>query len=168
MKTDTDPVAGLAVDEQESAVAMILTFRLEEEFFALEVSKVNEVLDPIPVTHVPHADPFAQGLLNVRGAIVPLIDIRKRLGMHLPEKTPTSRLIVLDVEISGQLTRLALMVDAVDKVVEARRETIEPIPELGSRWPPEFIQGVIRHDDGLFVLLNAATIFQTTWPAQAA
>lgn len=147
---------------QTSSPEMILTFRLYGERFALTVTHVNEILDPIEQTLVPNADPFSPSLINVRGAVAPLIDIRHRLG--IPPATPDGkeRIVVLDLPVGDQLTRLAILVDAVDEVIEADRNSLESIPELGARWPADYIEGIARNGEDLVVLLNPATLFDPT------
>ncbi|PWJ10185.1 chemotaxis protein CheW [Jannaschia seohaensis] len=138
---------------------MILTFRIRGERFALTVQHVNEIIDPIPETPVPRASAWAPSLVNVRGSVVPMFDIRHRLGLGRAEPSETSRIVVLDVEIQGEPTRLAVLVEAVEDVIEAELASFETIPDLGARWPERFIQGVAHHGSDLVVLLNSDTLF---------
>lgn len=138
---------------------MVLIFRLSGEAFAISVSRVHEILDPIPVTVVPNATAFAPALVNVRGAIVPLIDIRHRLRMPAAVPGSTARLVVLELPVGGVPTRLAIMTDAVEEVVETDLAILENIPDLGARWPEHHVQGVARIGDGLAVLLNTDNLF---------
>lgn len=141
---------------------MILTFRLEDERFALKVEHVNEILDPIEETPVPMAPRCAPALINVRGTVVPLFDVRRRMGIKSEAPPETARIVVLDLLIADEMTRLAMHVDAVEDVVEADPNQIDVIPELGARWPREYIEGVAYHGDELVVLLNAVTLFALT------
>ena len=147
---------------------MLLSFRLHGERFALTVCHVNEILDPIEETRVPNAHPFAPSLINVRGAVAPLVDIRYRLGIPGSEKDGRERIVVLDLPVQGQTTRLAILVDSVDEVIEADRTTLETIPELGARWPSDYIEGIARHGDDLVVLLKPETLFDPDLEAPAA
>lgn len=139
--------------------SMILTFRLQDERFALRVDHVNEILDPIAQTPVPKAPAHVPALLNVRGAVVPLFDIRHRLGIERGPLQDTARVVVLDLEISGEMTRLAIPVDAVENVVENDPGRIQPVPELGARWPQTLIEGVAYHGEDLVVLLDVDALF---------
>jgi len=144
---------------QSSSYEMVLIFRLSGEAFAISVSRVHEILDPIPVTEVPNTSAFAPALVNVRGAIVPLIDIRQRLRMQ-PERPSTStRLVVLELPVAGIPTRLAIMTDAVEEVAETDISALEPIPDLGSRWPEQYVSGVIRHGSDLAIFLDTENLF---------
>ncbi len=138
---------------------MILTFRLQGERFAITVDKVNEILDPIALTPVPRAHPAVPALINVRGTVVPLFDIRYRFGM--PAETPpdTARFVVLDLVIRDEPTRLALPVDAVETVVKTNANALTTIPALGARWPSQFIQGVAYHGEDLVILLDTDALF---------
>lgn len=139
---------------------MLLIFRLSGEAFAIAVTWVHEILDPIAVTVVPNAAAFAPALVNVRGAIVPLIDIRQRLRMAPVTPGATARLIVLELPVSGVPTRLAIMTDAVEEVAETDLSVLESIPDLGARWPEHYVRGVARIGDGLAILLDTETLFR--------
>lgn len=147
---------------------MFLTFHLHGEIFAIEVARVHEIIDPLPMTPVPNADSFAPGLINVRGAVVPVVDLRKRLGMPSTDRTADTRFVVLEVVIDEELTKIALIADRVDQVLELRSAMIEPVPELGIRWPAEYIADVAKVDGELLILLEIQTLFRPLSRAHAA
>jgi purine-binding chemotaxis protein CheW len=153
---ETSPLAGTRGEKEP---LMILTFRIKGERFALTVQHVNEILDPIEETPVPNAPPWAPSLVNVRGNVVPMFDIRHRLGLGKVEPAQTSRIVVLDVLIEGEQVRLAVLVEAVEDVIEANLDVFETIPDLGARWPAQFIDGVAHHGSDLVVLLNTDKLF---------
>jgi purine-binding chemotaxis protein CheW len=138
---------------------MMLIFRLSGERFALSVDWVHEILDPMARTSVPFATAFAPALINVRGTVAPLIDIRHRLQMKPATDAPEARVIVLEMPVEGQPVKLALLADSVDEVFETDGTAPELVPELGARWPLRFIKGVARHRDELVILLNTETLF---------
>jgi purine-binding chemotaxis protein CheW len=151
----------------------MLVFGLSGEAFALPVSTIHEVIDPLPVTPVPNAPPHAPGLINVRGIVTPMVDVRLRLRM--PQGAArggmeAARIIVLDLPVAGVPTRVAIEADAVHEVLELEQSRLAVIPELGSRWPAAFVRGVARHDDRLVVLLAPDTLFapEADIPAQPA
>ncbi|MEE2861487.1 MAG: chemotaxis protein CheW [Pseudomonadota bacterium] len=156
MTSDTIAAKPAAASRRE----MVLIFRLMGEAFALSVSCVHEILDPIPPTVVPNAPAFAPALVNVRGAIVPLIDIRRRLDMPPAPADAASRLIVLELPVSGVPTRLAILCDAVEEVFEADTAALETVPSLGARWPEIYVKGVVRHTGDLVILLDTDTLFR--------
>lgn len=171
--SEATSISGPAAPPAHSAET-ILIFRLAGEAFALAVDGVQEILDPIAATAVPGASAFAPALLNVRGAVVPLLDLRHRLGMPTraggASEPPagSERIIVLDAQIADEAVRLAVRADAVEEVVETDAAELTPIPELGARWPARFVRGVARRDASVVVLLDAATLFEPDFNERAA
>lgn len=151
----------------EDAMSMLLIFRLEGESFGVSVNSVHEILDPQDPTMVPNADPFAPGLINVRGVVVPVIEVRRRLRMGPAEGLETSRMIVVEHCVDGSPTKIAFSADAVEKVIEADLTKIEKVPDLGASWPQIYLRGAIRRDGDLVVLLETETLFAPN-AAQAA
>lgn len=144
---------------------MALTFELHGERFAVEVANVHEVIDPLPLTVVPNADPFAPGLINARGAVVPVLDLQYRLGMTRKEQTADTRFVVLETDDAEDRTKFAIIADSVHEVVEIEEAKIQPAPDLGMKWPPDFIRGIAQKDDGLLIFLNKETIFRPRFAA---
>ena len=138
---------------------MFLVFRLDGEAFAISVAGVEEILDPQTPTPVPNAGNFSPGLINVRGVVVPVVDVRNRLEMSQAKQLPTSRMIVFDHVHDGQAQRLAFMTDAVEEVFDCDPSDAEPIPELGAIWPQQYLRGAIRRGEELVILLEAETLF---------
>ncbi|MBD1206528.1 MAG: chemotaxis protein CheW [Rhodobacteraceae bacterium] len=143
----------------ETQALTLLVFGLAGETFALPVTTIHEVIDPLPVTPVPNAAPHAPGLINVRGIVTPMLDVRLRLRMPPAATAEATRFIVLELLVSGIRSRIAIEADAVREVVEVDPTRLEPVPELGARWPAAFVRGVARHDDMLVVLLDPDTLF---------
>lgn len=138
----------------------VLLFRLDEETFGPPVAAVGEIIDPQRVTPVPNAGPFAPGLINVRGTIVPLLDVRSRLRMSPPTDSPTARMIVFEAADSeGEPERIAFLADAVERVVERADAALDPVPELGANWPADCVAGSFRNDDQLVICLEPAALF---------
>ena len=152
-------------DLQADAPHTALTFTLEGETFAIPVRHVSEILDPMPVTRTPNADPFAPGLINVRGVIAPFIDLRQRLGMKPAAPGESARVLVLDLVVEGEPTKVAMLADDVDDITETAASDLEAVPELGVRWPVEFIKGVAKKDGALVILLDVETAFAPTRPS---
>jgi purine-binding chemotaxis protein CheW len=148
-----------AADPADGPDQTLLVFGLAAEAFALPVTTIHEVIDPLPVTPVPNAPAHAPGLINVRGIVTPVIDVRLRLRIA-PRGggAGAGRIIVLELPVDGAMTRVAIHADAVHEVIEADTSRLEPIPDLGTRWPPQFVRGVARHDGALVVLLDPETL----------
>jgi len=146
----------------ETGAMTVLIFGLSGEAFALPVTTIHEVIDPLPVTPVPNALAHAPGLINVRGIVTPMVDVRLRLRMPRvrgADAGRATRIIVLELPVAGTLTRVAIEADAVHQVIEIDPDRLEPIPDLGARWPEAFVRGVARHDETLIVLLDPDTLF---------
>lgn len=143
----------------------ILTFRLQGETFAIGVDHVQEIIDPLPTTPVPCAPATAPGIVNVRGSVVPVLDIFRRLGLSRAGDggagmgEETTRMVVLDVDIGDTPTRLAFLADSVEQVIELPAGRLEPVPEIGIDLPPQHLDGVARLDGELVVLLNTESVF---------
>lgn len=132
----------------------VLTIDLHGETFALDAGMVREILDSVPVTEVPGADPFVNGLINVRGRVVPLADPRLRFGMGAAQTTIDSRFVVIEVEIDGDPTTIALRADKVHEVTELPVDTLETTPAIGMRWRPEYIRCVGKRGDDFVIVLD--------------
>lgn len=160
MQTNEQSAGPLAPPTVPSeAVFMALTFELQGEVFALQVANVHEVIDPLPLTRVPNADPFAPGLINARGAVVPVLDLQHRLGMTRQETTTDTRFVVLETDINEDRTKFALIADSVHEVVEIDPASIQPGPELGMKWPTEYIRGIAQRNGNLVIFLNTDIVF---------
>lgn len=151
-----------APDADGELAEMVLTFSLDGETFAVPVAHVNEIIDPLPVTRAPCADAFAPGLVNVRGAIAPLVDLRHRLGMPPAAIGETSRVLVLDLAIAGEATKVAMLADGVDEITSTPMADLQAVSGLAVRWPVHLIRGVARKGDALVVVLDVEAVFSPT------
>ncbi len=145
--------------EQQATTGLYLTFRLGEELFALDVGQVREVLEMSAVTAVPGAPPFMRGIVNVRGAVVPVVDLRVKFGMTPTGQTVHTRIIVLECDLEGEPTVLGALADMVHEVVELDNSTIEPPPRISSGWRSRFVSGIGKHNGEFVLILDAATLF---------
>ncbi|MFZ3582748.1 chemotaxis protein CheW [Loktanella sp. DJP18] len=130
----------------------VVTFSLAGEVLAVKATRLREVLEPTAITRVPGASDFAAGLLNVRGAVVPLADLRVPLRMPSHLIGPDSRILVLDLPINGQDCVVGIIADAVHAVTRIEDAALENIPSVGTRWPPRYVAAVGRWQ-GEFVTL---------------
>ncbi|MDD2563561.1 MAG: chemotaxis protein CheW [Salinivirgaceae bacterium] len=139
-----------------------LSFRLGEETFATDVQKVLNILELKPITKVPHAPEFMRGVINLRGNVLPVIDMRVKFGMGKIETSVDTCIIVLNVAINGEEVMLGILVDAVSEVLEIDENLIEPSPSIGTRYKAEFLKGMWRNgEDSFIMLLNIDLIFST-------
>jgi purine-binding chemotaxis protein CheW len=138
---------------------VVLALELQGESFAIETSHVREILDPVPITAVPGADPGVNGLINVRGRVVPLADPRLMFGMPRLETGTDARIVVIEVEIDGDPTTVAIRADKVNAVTDLAAESLEATPRIGLRWEPEYIRCMGKRDDGFIAVLDMGRIF---------
>jgi len=131
-----------------------LTFSLSDELYALEVSKVKEVLEYQPITRVPKTPDFMRGVINVRGGIVPIVDLRLKFELPAQEQTVDTCIIVLEIAIEKETITVGTIADNVHEVVEIQPEEIEPTPKIGTRLDTDFIEGIGKNNDRFLVILN--------------
>jgi purine-binding chemotaxis protein CheW len=142
-------------------VTTFLSFQLGKEFFAVNVAKVLTILEMKPITKVPNSPNFMRGVINLRGNVLPVIDMRIKFGMSATEFTTNTCIIVLNVTVDDELLQLGILVDAVDEVLEIKDSEIEESPSIGTKYKVEFIQGMYKLDSGFIMLLNIDLIFNT-------
>ena len=135
-------------------VMKIVTVGLREEIFAIDAALVREILDLVPVTPVPHAEPFVGGLINVRGKVVPLADLHVRFGMTTPPPDIHTRIVVVDVDLGGETTTVGILADRVYEVTEVVTRSLQETPKLGTRWRPEFIQGIGKRGNDFMAIVD--------------
>jgi purine-binding chemotaxis protein CheW len=136
-----------------------LTFKLESEVFALEISKVREVLDFTTITKVPQTPDFMLGVINLRGSGVPVVDMRLKFGMSPTEATVNTCIVIVEVELDGEKTILGALADSVQEVVDLAPDQIEPPPRIGTRLKTKFIKGMGKRDAAFIILLDIDKIF---------
>lgn len=136
-----------------------LTFKLEEEIFALDISKVREVLDFTTITKVPRTPEFMRGVINLRGNVVPVVDMRLKFGMTKTDKTVNTCIIIVEINLDGESTVLGALADAVQEVIELGAGQIEPAPKIGTRLRTDFIQGMGKRDEGFIIILDIDRVF---------
>ena len=144
-----------------------LTLALQDEIFAIEAEQVREILDLVAVTEVPNAAPFAAGLINVRGTVVPLADLRVMFGMDRPDPTPDTRIVVIEMDIDGEPTVAGIVADKVLDVADIDTAAIEEAPKVGMRWRPEFVRGIGKHGQDFIVIPDMTRIFSAEGIAPA-
>lgn len=136
-----------------------LTFTLGDEVFALDIGKVREVLDFTSLTKVPQTPEFLRGVINLRGSVVPVVEMRLKFGMEAAEKTVNTCIIIVEVSVDGETTILGAMADSVQEVIELGPGEMEPPPRIGTKLHTEFIRGMGRHNDGFIIILDIDRVF---------
>lgn len=136
-----------------------LTFKLEDEVFALDIAKVREVLEYTTVTKVPRTPDFMCGVINLRGGVVPVVNMRLKFGMPDAEKTVNTCIIIVEVQLDGETTVLGALADSVQEVMDLEPDQIEPAPKIGTRLRTDFIKGMGKHDNKFIMILDIDKVF---------
>jgi purine-binding chemotaxis protein CheW len=135
-----------------------LSFRLNDELFAVSAFKVLEVLEKQNITAIPRAPEYIRGVINFRGEVLPVIDTRRKFNMGGAEYTKFV-IIVLDLQISGEAIQLGAMADGVKDVFEADDSEIKDVPSMGCSYNPKFLKGMINTAKGYIMLLDIDHVF---------
>lgn len=136
-----------------------LTFTLDRELYAIAVHSVKEVLEYTNVTKVPRTLDFMKGVINLRGSVVPVVDLRTKFGMAAVENTIATSIIVAEVSIADEAVVLGMIADSVQEVINLDPQDIEPPPRIGSRVDSEFIEGIGKQDDRFVIILAIDRVF---------
>lgn len=136
-----------------------ITFKLGNELFAINVEQVREVLEVSAITRVPTAPAYMRGVVNVRGKAIPVVDLRSRFGLPVIPDGLTTRIIVMELSIEGNLAVLGGLADSVHEVIELESAQIDPPPTLAMRWRAEFIKGMARRGDEFLIILDVTAVF---------
>ena len=138
-----------------------LTFKLDDEMFALEVCRVREVLDLSTITKVPKTPDFMKGVINVRGSVVPVVNLRLKFGMPEIDPTVDTRIVVMELSMEGDTTVLGAIADSVHEVMDLDPDQVEEPPKIGNRWRTEFIKGIGKRDEEFIIILDIERLFST-------
>ncbi len=131
-----------------------LTFRLGGEVFALDIAQVREVLDYTSITRVPRTPDFMCGVINLRGSVVPVVDMRLKFGMPKTEKTINTCIIIVEIKTGEENVLMGALADSVQEVIELAPENIEPAPRIGSGIKVDFIKGMGKRDEKFLIILD--------------
>jgi len=140
--------------ETTADIDQYLTFNLGDEVFALNIGKVREVLDYLPITKVPRMPKFLRGVINLRGNVVPVIDLRYKLGMGSVEQSVDTCIVIVEVMLDGELTQMGALADSVKEVIALDPGQISPPPRLGTQIDNKFIKGMGKLDDKFLMILD--------------
>ena len=139
--------------------AQYLSFELDDEVFAIDISKVREVLEFVSVTKVPQTPDFMRGVINLRGGVVPVVDMKQKFGIGETEKTINTCVVITEVLLADEPVILGVMADSVDEVFSLDPEQIEPAPRIGTQLNTEFLSGMGKKDDEFVLILDIDKVF---------
>ena len=142
-----------------SKTTQYLTFKLGEEIFAVDVAQVREILDFTTVTKIPQTPDFMRGVINLRGSVVPVVDMRLKFGMAKTEKSVNTCIVVVEVNLDNETLIIGALADSVQEVIELESGQIEPPPKIGSRLKVEFLKGMGKRDETFIMILDIDKVF---------
>jgi purine-binding chemotaxis protein CheW len=145
--------------EVSNSVTTNLSFMLENEVFATDVENVLEILKVKSITKVPKSPDYLKGVINLRGSVLPVVDLRRVLGMPVVEIGEDTSIIILSVIIDGEQITLGALVDSVSEVLEIAEESIEQAPSIGNKYNTDFLKGIWEKDEAFIMLLNVNNVF---------
>ncbi|MEP7231138.1 MAG: chemotaxis protein CheW [Ginsengibacter sp.] len=141
------------------ATESYLTFKLESELFAINVSKVLEILEVKPITKIPKSPPFMKGVINLRGNILPVIDTRNKFCMPQADFTIDTCIVVLNINAGNESLLVGAIVDSVQKVIDIPEDLIQPSLSIGAIYREDFINGIGKIDENFIMILNIDKVF---------
>lgn len=144
---------------EELVATQYLTFTLSDEVFAVDVARVREILEMPGITKVPQVPDFMRGVINLRGCVVPVIDLRLKFSMPDVAQTVNTCIIVVEVEMEGEKIVLGALADSVQEVIEMEPSQIEAAPHIGTHLKTEFLQGMGKHNERFVMILDIDNVF---------
>ena len=145
--------------DSDNKLQTYLSFKLGEEVFAINVSKVTNILEMSQITKIPKAPEYMKGVINLRGTVLPVIDLRLKFGLPEKEATVDTSIIVLSINLDGEMVMVGTQVDAVKEVLEFKTDDIAPSPTIGSKYNSGFIEGMWRMGDKFIMILDIDRVF---------
>ena len=145
--------------ENDIRIQTYLSFKLSGEVFAINVSKVINILEMCHITKIPKSPDYMKGVINLRGTVLPVVDLRIKFGLPEKEATVNTSIIVLSIDLNGEPVLVGILVDAVKEVLELNTGEIAPSPTIGSKYNSGIIEGMWRMGDNFIMLLNIEKVF---------
>ena len=152
---------------QETSISnQFVTFRIGEETYAIDVFKIREILEVPDITKVPGMPPMIRGVINIRGSVVPVLDLRMQFGQEATEETEDTAVIVTEMAHDEDIIQMGIMVDAAKEVITLEPEEIEEPPRLGIFIDNKYLSGMGKLDDEFVIILNIDKILSDEELAQ--
>ena len=144
----------LDTETRSDELIQLVSFKLGQEEFGIDILKVQEINRTVDITRVPQAPYYCEGVINLRGKVIPVIDLRKKFEMEAREWDKSTRIVVCDIE--GNV--VGMVVDAVEEVLRIPGSTVEPAPKIVTTVNSEYIKGVARLEERLMIFLDISRI----------
>src|SRR6201999_2880370 len=140
-------------------VRQYLTFKLGTEIFGIDVAKVREVLDLTTITEIPRTPDFMSGVINLRGSVVPVVDLRLCFRMMKTDRTRNTCIVVVEVMLDDESTVIGALADSVEEVIDLEPEQIQAAPKIGTQIRTDFIKGMGKRDSQFVMILDIDRVF---------
>ena len=144
--------------ERQADAMQVVMIGLGEEKFALDAGLVREIIDPVPVTKVAGARAFVPSVINVRGNVIPLADLRIRFGMPQLDDSADTRIVVIELQLDGEPVLVGVTADKVYEVTEISHADVQQTPRVGMHWKPEFIRFIAKWREEFVIVPNMERI----------
>ena len=152
---------GKAKDSIAEKGSKYLTFKLADEEYGIGILKVKEIIGMMPITLVPQTPEFVKGVINLRGKVIPVLDLRLKFGMGLIDYTERTCIIVVEIRQESGSVMMGIVVDAVSEVIHIKSDDIEPTPTFGTRLNTDYILGMAKMNGGVKILLDIDKVLST-------
>ncbi len=138
-----------------------LTFTMADEEYGIGILKIKEIIGMMPITTVPQTPNFVKGVINLRGKVIPVIDLRLRFGMEAIDYNDRTCIIVVEIEGSASTIQIGIVVDAVSEVLNVSTDDIEETPAFGTSLDTDYILGMAKMEGGVKILLDIDKVLNT-------
>lgn len=145
--------------ENTNQVRTYLTYQLKQERFAIDVKYVISILEVPEITQMPNTPKYFQGIINLRGEVLPVINTRCKFGMPKIEFDNTTSIIVIENTISNKTINVGILVDSVNEVIEIHDSKVKPVPNIGTKYNEKFLDGMIQNKDSFIMIVNPENVF---------
>ena len=146
--------ADQAIKATTIKIGKYLTFSLDEEEYGIGILRVKEIIGMMPITTVPRTPKFIKGVINLRGKVIPIIDLRLKFNMDATPYTDRTSIIVVEIDSAASVILIGIVVDAVSEVLNIREDEIQETPQFGTRMNTQYILGMAKTQKGVRILLS--------------
>jgi purine-binding chemotaxis protein CheW len=157
----TNTATATATSTDVARPAQYLGFSLAGETYAIELLRIREIIEHVPITRVPGMPPAVLGVINLRGRVVPVVDLAVKMGLGARPITRWTCFVIVEALLEGERTTLGLLADSVSEVLDLGPDDIEPPPAFGTRTPVEYLRGMGRQEQRFILLLDLDRVLST-------
>nr|WP_319393356.1 chemotaxis protein CheW [uncultured Desulfobacter sp.] len=160
--TDQVDTINKAVADMTIKTGKYLTFSLESEEYGIGILKVKEIIGMLPITSVPRTPEFVKGVINLRGKVIPVIDLRSKFNMKSTSYNDRTCIIVVEIDAAESTVQIGIVVDTVSEVLNIKEDEIEETPAFGTKLDTRYILGMAKQDGGVKILLNIDKVLSSS------